>query len=179
MPAYSSATFRTIGNAATTQNLFSIFNSGTNRVVRIRRLVMQMDATAVLTAVMPICKTSRVTAAPGAGIIMTKVPWDTAGTETHADVVVKGECSVDGGTRTALTGTPGAVLWQQYGMRLHTAVGQVLGVDNNVLSAISETYPLVLRQNEGIIVHVLAAAAASNPATNHYFVQCVWEEDAS
>jgi len=177
MPTFSSATFRTIGAAATTQNIFSIFNSGTNRVVRIRRLVMQMDATAVLTAVMPICKTSRVTAAPGGGVALAQVVWDTAGGASHADVVVKGECSVDGGTRTALTGTPGAVLWQQYGMRMHTVVGQVLGIDNNVLSAVTENLPVVLRQNQGLIVHMVAAAAASNPATNHYFVQCVWDED--
>jgi hypothetical protein len=178
MPTFSSATFRTIGAAATTQNLFSIFNGGTNRIVRVRRLVMQMDATAVLTGVMPIVKTSRVTAAPGAGITMTKVAWDTADS-SHADIVVKGEASTDGGARTAITGTPGAVLWQQYGMRLHTAVGQVLGIDNNVLTSITDTFPVVLRQNEGLIVHILASAAASNPATNHYFVQCAWDEDVT
>ena len=176
MSTFSAATFRTVGAAATTQNLFSIFNSGTNRVVRIRRLVMQMDATAVLTAVMPIAKTSRVTAAPGAGVTLTKVQWDTSLAASHADIVVKGEVSTDGGGRTALTGTPGSVLWQQYGMRLHTAVGQVLGLDNNVLTSITEGIPVVLRQNEGLIVHIVAAATASNPATNHYFVQCAWDE---
>jgi hypothetical protein len=176
MSTFSSATFRTVGAAATTQNIFSIFNGGTNRIVRIRRLVMQMDATAVLTAVMPIVKTSRVTTAPGAGITLTKVQWDTALAASHADIVVKGECSTDGGSRTAITGTPGDVLWQQYGMRLHTAVGQVLGVDNNVLTSITEGIPVVLRQNEGLIVHLVAAAAGSNPNTNHYFVQCAWDE---
>lgn len=176
MSTHSAATFRIIGAAATTQNLFSIFNGGANRIVRIRRLVMQMDATAVLTAVMPIIKTSRVTAAPGAGITMTKVAWDTAAAASHADIVVKGECSTDGGARTAITGAPGAVLWQQYGMRMHTVVGQVLGIDNNVLSSITEGFPVVLRANEGLMVHVVAAAAASNPATKHYFVQCAWDE---
>lgn len=179
MPTFSTATFRTIGAAAVAQNLFSIWNNGASRVVRIRRLVMQMDATAVLTAVMPLIKTSRVIAAPGAGIALTKVAFDTGAAASHADIVVKGECSSDGGTRTALTGTPGDVLWQQYGMRLHTAVGQVLGLDNNVLTMITDSYPVVLRSGEGLIVHVVAAATASNPNTNHYFVQCVWDEDAS
>jgi hypothetical protein len=178
MATFSAATFRTIGAAATAQNLFSIWNGGANRIVRIRRLVMQMDATAVLTAVMPIVKTSRVASAPGAGITLTKVSWDTADAASHADIVVKGEVSADGGTRTALTGTPGSVLWQQYGMRLHTAVGQVLGIDNNVLSSITEGIPVVLRANEGLMVHIVAAATASNPATNHYFVQCAWDEEA-
>jgi len=179
MPTFSSATFRTLGAAATTQNLFSIFNSGTNRVVRVRRLVMQMDATAVLTAVMPLVKTSRVTTAPGGGTALTQVAWDTSLAASHADVVSRGANASDGGAATAITGTPGAVLWQQYGMRLHTAVGQVLGIDNNVLSAITEGFPVVLRQNEGLIVHIVAAAAASNPNTNHYFVQCAWDEDAT
>lgn len=179
MPTFSCATFRTVGAAAVAQNLFSIWNNGANRVVRVRRLVMQMDATAVLTTFMPLIKTSRVVVAPGAGITLTKVRWNTNSTDTHEDIVVKGECSVDGGTRTALTGTPGDILWQQYGMRLHTAVGQVLGLDNNVLPSITETFPVTLRSGQGLIVHVVAAAASSNPSTNHYCVQCVWDEDAS
>jgi len=179
MPTFSAASFRTVGAAAVAQNLFSIFNSGANRVVRIRRLVMQMDATAVLAVVMPIIKTSRITAAPTGGVVLAQVPWDTSGGTSHADVVARGECSVDGGTRTALVSTPGDILWQQYGMRLHTAVGQVLGIDNNVLSAISESFPVVLRSGQGLVVHVVAAATTSNPATNHYFVQCAWDEDAS
>lgn len=177
MALFSTATFRTIGAAATTQNLFSIWNGGSNRIVHVKRLVMQMDATVVLTAVMPIIKTSRVSSAPGAGITMTKVPWDTADTASHADIVCKGEVSSDGGSRTALTGTPGDVLWQQYGMRMHTVVGQVLGIDNNVVSSISENTPVVLRANQGLMVHIVAAAGASNPATNHYFIMCAWEEE--
>jgi len=179
MPTFSAASFRTIGNAAVAQSLFSIWNNGANRVVRVRRLVMQMDATAVLTAVMPLVKTSRVIAAPGAGITLTKARWDTGLDDTHADVVVKGACSADGGSLTAITGTPGEILWQQYGMRLHTAVGQVLGLDNNVLTSITESFPVVLRSGQGLIVHVVAAATSSNPNTNHYFTQCVWDEDAS
>ena len=179
MPTFSAATFRTIGSAAVAQNLFSIWNNGTNRIVRVRRLVMQMDATAVLTAVMPLIKTSRVAVAPGAGITLTKAVWDSSGGASHADIVCKGACSSDGGSLTAITGTPGDVLWQQYGMRLHTAVGQVLGLDNNILTAISESFPVVLRSGEGLMVHVVAAATTSNPNTNHYFVQCAWDEDVS
>lgn len=179
MPTFSAATFRTIGNAAVAQNLFSIWNNGANVVVRVRRMVMQMDATAVLTAVQPLYKTSRVTAAPGAGVTLTKAVWDTTGAASHADVVVKGNGASDGSALTALTGTPGDILWQQYGMRLHTAVGQVLGLDNNVLSMIIENKPIVLRSGQGLICHCVAAATSSNPATNHYFVQCAWDEDAT
>ena len=175
MSAFSAPSFRILGTAGTPHNLFTIFNSGTNRVVRIRRLVMQMDATATLTSFMPIIKTSRVTVAPTGGTVITKIQWDTA-VASHADITVRAANASDGGAATAITATAGSTLWQQFGMRMHTVVGQVLGIDNNVLSGIAETYPVFLRQNEGLLVQVVAAAGSSNPATNHWFVQCAWDE---
>ncbi len=177
MSYHSAATFRTLGAAATAQNLFTIRNGDASLVVRVRRLVMQMDATAVLTAVMPLVKTCRISAASG-GTALTKVPWDSSYT-SDADVVCLGGTASDGGTATAITATAGATLWQQFGFRLHTAVGQVLGIDNNMLSIICENNPVVLRPGEGLLVHIVAAATSSNPNTNHYFVQTAWSEDAS
>lgn len=177
MSYHSAATFRTLGAAATAQNFFTIMNGDASRVVRVRRLVFQMDATAVLTAVMPIIKTCRISAASG-GTALTKVDWDTSAA-SDADVVCRGATASDGGSATAITATPGTTLWQQFGMRLHTAVGQVLAPDNNSLSIICESTPVILRPGEGLLVHIVAAATSSNPATNHYFVQCVWTEDAS
>ena len=173
---FSAATFRTLGAAATAQNLFTIQNSGANVLIRIKRLVFQMDATAVLTTFMPIIKTSRSAAASG-GTTLTKARFDTTETASHADVVVRGATASDGGSATAITCTPGDIMWQQYGMRLHTAVGQVLGLDNNSLSIITQDTPVVLRNGEVLVVHVVAAATSSNPNTNHYFVECVWSED--
>jgi hypothetical protein len=174
---HSAATFRTLGAAATAQNFFTLFNGHGTKVVRVRRLVFQMDATAVLTAFMPIMKTCRIAAASN-GTALTKVDWDSAAA-SDALVVARGATASDGGTATAITATPGVTLWQQFGMRLHTAVGQVLGLDNNSLSVIAENTPLILRPGEGLLVHIVAAATTSNPATNHYFVQCAWSEDAS
>jgi len=173
MSMHSAASFRILGTAATTQNLFVIRNSGANRVVDVRRLVVQMDATAVLTAVMPTIRCCRISAASG-GTALTKVDWGAIA--SHADIVVLNGTASDGGTATAITATPGATMWQQYGMRLHTAVGQVLGLDNNVLSTISENHPVRLGNGEGLLVHIVAAAGTSNPNTNHYFIQCAWEE---
>lgn len=172
MSMHSAASFRTLGSAGTAQNFLTILNGGANRIVEVRRLVMQMDATAVLTTFMPIVRTCRVAAA-SAGTVMTKVDW--SATASHADIVVRGGASADG-TNSAITATPGATMWQQYGMRMHSLVGQVLGADNNVLSAISEGFPVRLGNGEGLLVHIVAAAGTSNPATNHYFVQCAWEE---
>jgi hypothetical protein len=175
MSMHSAAGFRTLGAAAVAQNLFAIFNTTGAVAVDVRRLVVQMDATAVLTAVMPIIKLCRCPwATATGGTVLTKVDW--AATASNAAVTVRGGTNADGGGATAITASVGTSMWQQYGMRLHTAVGQVLGVDNNVLSAISENYPVRLATAEGLLVHIVAAATASNPATNHYFVQVAWEE---
>jgi hypothetical protein len=173
MSMHSAASFRILGNAATAHNLFVIYNTHATKIVTVRRMVMQMDATVVLTAVMPIVRSCRIASYSG-GTALSKIDW--GATASDAAIQVVGANASDGGVASAITATPGAPLWQQYGMRMHTLVGQVQGIDNNVLSAISENYPVRLAQNQGLLVHIVAAAAASNPATNHYFVQCAWEE---
>jgi hypothetical protein len=173
---FSVATFRTLGAAATTQNLFSLENTAGSAVtVKIRRLLVQMDATAALTAVMPLIKTSRPTAIPSGGTTLSKAQWNTANTSA-ANVIARGATASDGGTATAITATPGTIAWQQYCMRLHTAVGQVLAPDNNLLPALVDTQDFTLAAGEALLVQIVAAATTSNPATNHYFVNCAWEE---
>ena len=174
------ATFRTLGNAATTHNIFTLENTaGSARIITVRRLVVQLDATAVLTAVMPQVKVSRPAALPSGGTTLTKGTFDTT-TSSVANVIARGATASDGGGATAITATPGTIHWQQYCMRLHTAVGQVLAPDNNALPALVESTtldPFRIRANESILVQVVAAAGTSNPATNHWFVNCVWEEN--
>lgn len=173
---FSAATFRTIGSAASPQNLMTIQNGDATKLVYVRRLLFQMDATAVLTSVMPIIKCSRTTDVPSAGNVLAKCLFDTANA-SNANTVVRGSASSDGGALSAVAATAGDVIWQQYGMRLHTAVGQVLGPDNNMLPSLVDTENFILRQNEALLIQVVAAAGASNPATNHYFVEVVWEEN--
>jgi hypothetical protein len=170
----TTATFRTVGSAGTPQNLFTIENVG-GTPVRIRRLVTQLDATAVLTAVMPLVKTSRATAIPSAGTVLAKVTFDTSLT-SNAAVVCRGGTASDGGGLTAITATAGDVMWQQYCMRMHSVVGQVLGSDNNNLPTLVESDPVILASGQALLVQVVAAIGTSNPATNHWFTQCVWEE---
>jgi hypothetical protein len=62
-------------------------------------------------------------------------------------------------------------------MRMHTVVGQVLAIDNHVAPITVDTQNLILRQNQALLVQIVASAGASNPATNHWFVNIVWEED--
>lgn len=50
---FSATTFRQVGNATTSQVLLTIENIDATKLVYVRRLLFQMDATAALTAVMP------------------------------------------------------------------------------------------------------------------------------
>jgi hypothetical protein len=171
------ASFRTLGTAATPHNLFSIENTaGSAVVISIKRLVVQMDATAVLTGVMPQVKTSRPTAIPSGGTTLNKGSFDTSLTSA-ANVIIRGANASDGGVATAITATAGDTLWQQYCMRLHTAVGQVLALDNPVIPTLCETTPILLAANQALLVQIVASAGASNPATNFWFAQAYWEEN--
>lgn len=170
------STFRTQGAAATTQNIFSIANaSGSAVILRVRRLVTQLDATAALTAVMPQVKTSRSLLIPSGGTVLLKGNFDTTKT-SNASVVLRQATASDGGSLTPILANPGDIMWQQYCMRLHTAVGQVLATDETVLPELITDYPVVVRANQALLVQVVASAGSSNPATNMWFTSCVWEE---
>lgn len=173
---FSASTFRTLGSAATPHNLMTIENIDATKLIYIRRITVQMDGTAVLVSVMPQVKLSRATAVPTGGTVMAKGQFDT-GNASNANSIIRGATASDGGVATAITSTAGTTLWQQYTQRLHTAVGQVLGFDGNVAPALVDTQNLILRQNQALLVQIVSSAGASNPATNHWFCNIVWEED--
>lgn len=172
---FSACSFRTIGSAATPQNLLTIENIDATKLVTVRSITVQMDALAVLVAVMPLNKISRTTAVPTGGTVLSKAQFDTANA-SNANTIVRGGTASDGGALTAITATAGTVLWQEYGMRMHTLVGQVLA-PVSYLPRIIDTKNLILRQNQALVVQVVAAAGTSNPATNHYSACVVWDED--
>ena len=103
---FSASSFRQIGNAATTQNLLTIDNIDPTKLIMVRRLNIQMDATAVLVAVMPLIKVSRLTSAASGGTVLTKVPFNTSNT-SNANTVVRGSTASDGGANSGPTATPG------------------------------------------------------------------------
>lgn len=173
---YSAASFRTLGTAATTHNLLTIENIDATKLVWIRRISVQLDATAVLVAVMPQVKLSRATAVPTGGTTLSKGQFDT-NNSSNSNTIIRGATASDGGAATAITATAGTTIWQQYCMRMHTVVGQVLAPDNNVAPQLVETQDLVLRQNQALLIQIVAAVGTSNPATNHWFANIVWEED--
>jgi hypothetical protein len=170
------SSFRTLGNAASPQNLFTIANtSGSAVLVAVRRLSIQMEATAASTALAVQFKTSRSTTVPTGGTSISKVAFDTSLTSA-ANVELRGATASDGGAATAITATANAIGWHQFGMRLHTAVGQVLCDDASLIPSLSESDPVILRAAEGLLVQVTNVVAANNLATNHYIVNCMWEE---
>jgi hypothetical protein len=170
---FSAASFRILGTAATPHNLLTIENTDAAVVVTIRDIMVQLDATAVLTAVMPLVKVSRATAVPTGGTTLSKAQFDTANA-SDAQIVVRGANASDGGVASAITSTAGTTIWQEYQMRLHTAVGQVLSPPSRLPTLLSKS--LVLRQNEALLVQVVASAGTSNPATNHWSVCVTWDE---
>ncbi len=168
--------FRTVGNAASPQNLLTIENAaGSSVLVALRRITVQMDATAVLVAVSCQYKTARTTAVPSAGTALTKVSFDSA-QSSASQVTVRGATASDGGAATAITATAGSTGWHQFAPRMHTLVGQVLMEDQSLLPTLVAEDPIILRAGEAIVVQVINATAANNASTNNYLVNVMWEE---
>jgi hypothetical protein len=170
---FSAASFRILGTAATPHNLLTIENIDATNLVYIRDITIQLDATAVLVAVMPLAKISRSTAVPTGGTTLNKGQFDTANA-SNANTIVRGANASDGGGATAITATAGTTLWQEYQMRMHTVVGQVLSPPSRMPTITTEN--LILRQNQALLVQVVASVGTSNPATNHWSVCVTWDE---
>jgi len=173
---FSAVTFRQVGNAGTTQNLLTIENIDSTKLVYVRKLIVQMDATVLLAVLMPLIKCSRATGVPTGGTTLAKGLFDT-GNSSNSNTIVRGSTASDGGSNSGPTATAGDVVWQQFGMRMHSVVGQVLAIDNHMLPINVDVQNFILRQNQALMVHIVAAAGASNPATNHYVVNVEWEEN--
>ena len=174
---FTAATFRIQGSAGTPQNLFTIENIDSTKLVYIRKLVLQMDMTVALATVTPLIKVSRATGVPSGGTVTAKGLFD-ASAASNANTIVRGATASDGGALTTITATAGDVLWEQFIMRLHTAVGQVLTPDQDLLpAALIAAQQFILRQNQALAVQIVAPAGGSNPATNWYAVECAWEEN--
>jgi hypothetical protein len=174
MGMHSAATFRTIGSAATTQNLFVILNTSSAQTVLVRRLVAQADGTVANITVPSVVRTCRVSTLTG-GTALSKIDWATASASSAA-VQVWGATNVDGAAGSPITASANTTLWGSYPYKLMTAVGQTLSVEYNLLPTLSATYPVTLAVNEGLSVRVNAPSASAAAATNHYIVQCSWEE---
>jgi hypothetical protein len=171
--SYAATVYRTPGAAALIQNLMSIWNpAASTRLVMVRRLTVQMDSTALLASVMPLVKATRLSSEPTLGSLRGGAPFDTAFPAPAAAVRGTGTDGFGGEP----TFTMGPVMWQQFCRRMHSAISQQRADDNPVLPNLIEGTPVVLRPGQGIGVTVVAPITAANPATNHWVVNCAWDE---
>lgn len=169
-------TFRTLGSGASPHVLFTAEVAANARtLLQLREIAIQLDATAVLTSVMPQVKLVRLTALPTGGTPLTAVPDNAA--ERQAAATFRGATASDGGVASAIAAALGAVVDQVYVTRLHTLVGQVVGGRMLLLQRRSDESALVLWPGEAAAVVVIASPATSNPNTNHWLVSARWGSD--
>lgn len=173
------STFRILGSAAVPQNIFTLENlSGSGKLVYIRGLYLRTDTTVVLLTVTCQADLLRTSAIPSGGTVLLKTALDT-NLNSNANIILRGANAADGGAATAITA---AVVGQGYIFRNFisrqaTAVGQVQQQYPMSLlpDALYETDRLTLRENQAIVLQI-TGTAASNAATNHYIVICIWDE---
>lgn len=171
----SASSFRTLGNATTSQNLLTLENgTASGAIVALREISLEMDATAVLIAVASTLRLRRASGLPSGGTTLDKVSSDTL-QSSNTLVVARGATGSDGGAATAITTNPqpGSV-FARFVMRMHTAVGQI--VPDSILLLRREDQPIILRPGEAALIQLTNPVAANNPSTNHYVVNCRWEE---
>lgn len=171
------AAYPILGNDATAQNLFAIENGLASRVkMIIKRMSVDNDALAALTSVQPIVKISRISAAPIGGVILGKGVFDTLLTSnSHIQV----RAAVAEGA--PITATPGTTIWEQYTLRLHSAIQKVILIngDKPILPVPITGADFVLSPGQYLLAQVVGASAASNPAIgNNWFLNLLWEEDS-
>ena len=166
------SSFRTAGLASANHNLLTLFNkTGSTKLVKIRKLVVQVEDTGVLLTVAPVVMASRITTLPTGGTVLTKVPFDTALT-ADGNFEIMGATASDGGAASTITSTAGTRMWADFKMRAGTAVGQFLYPDVPLIPSLCESDPIILRALEGINVQMVQAAVT----TASYLVNCVFEE---
>jgi hypothetical protein len=165
-----------IGNDQLIQNIFTIENGIFSRVnVIIKRLVVQLDPIIVLTSVMPLIKSSRITSTITGGITLPKVPFDTS-KNSDTNVIIR--TSISSGN--PIIATASTTQWEKYGNRLHSLYGQVSSEDANEIPNLAENAntKYILKPGEKLLVYIEGPSVASNSSlANNWFAQCVWEEE--
>jgi hypothetical protein len=170
---YTVSTFRTLGAAAATQNLFTIENPAASTVaVAIRSLDFTQDSLAELTTVAPQIKVSKPTSLPTGGTALTAAKYQTA--FPAAVAICRGGTASDGGGATAITATAAATLWAKF-------LDRYIGTDKfyhphpvyTLLPDVgADLRQIILVPGESLLVQGVTAIAA----TTHMVVNCGWLE---
>jgi hypothetical protein len=168
---YTLSSFRTLGTAATPQNIFTLENPlVSTKKIAIKKLEILVDTTVLLATVSPSIKLSRLAALPTGGTILTSTKWNT--TDATAVGIARGGNASDGGVATAITATAGATISTQFVDRLHTAAGFIQHKEYSLLFELAKDDPFILNANESVLIQGVLA----NAATTHFVVNVTWEE---
>lgn len=164
----------TLGNAALTQNLFTITNKVGSRVnIILRHLDAMVDTTVASTTPGSVLKLSRATSISGGAIV---TPSKFITTETQSAYTEIRTPILDG---MPITATPGDIIAERFTSRLHTAVEQVTQIEYDILPSLVATQDFVIQPGESILVRAVSSNVAANSITgNNWYVQASWEEDA-
>jgi hypothetical protein len=172
------ASFRIPGRAGTTgQKIFAIHNAtGSSKLVEVNKLSVDVAQTVVkaITSPAALIRVWRFTAVPTNGTACPKVLGDTTLT-SNASVTCWMDASADGtSSASALTVTLPAnnIITQEFAPRFITAVGY----EETDRIHYFEEGSITLRALEGVCVFLDYTNALSNPTTDHWSVNCQWDE---
>lgn len=169
---YTVSSFRTLGSAASPQNLFVMANPSANTYyVALRTLSIMSDSTALLTSVAQQAQLSKPASLPTGGTALTPVKYRTG--YAGSTINVLGATASDGGVATAISATPGTIAWQQFLDRPHSVAGWFTHPGYSLLPDVgADLRQLILAPGESILVQIVGSA----PATTHMFCQASWTE---
>lgn len=171
-------TFRTPGRAGTAgQKLFAIHNAqGSSVLVDVKSLNVTLHDTAAKVVVPPLIRAWRFTVAPTSGTLLTKRGPDTS-LVSSASVVLRGDALSDGtvsGSALAVTLPAAQFIAQVPATRSLTLAGVEPWRERGLLQyAGTQT---LRAPDEGIAVFLDYTVATSNPVTDMWTVDVVWEE---
>jgi len=86
--------------------------------------------------------------------------------------VIRAGSASDGGVATAITATPGNIIWSHFVNRMHTAAGFVEHMDHSLLPTNIDESPFILLPGESLLVQAVGA----NANTTHFVIKIYWEE---
>lgn len=169
---YACSTFRTLGTAASPQNIFTIENPAASTInIAVRGLNVATDSTAVLTSVAPMIKISKPANLPTGGTALVPAKYQTS--FAAAQAIVRGGNASDDGVASAITATATAAMWTQSIDRLHTAVGWCIHPGYNLIPDVgADLRQIILVPGESLLVQGVTAMAA----TTTIIVNCSWQE---
>jgi len=169
---YACSTFRTLGAAAATQNLFTLENPAASpNKVAIRSLSFISDSTVALATVSQQAILSKPAVLPTGGTVLSAIKFCSDYGSPQA--IARGATASDGGVATAITAAAGTSIWQQFFDRAQTAAGWYTHPNYSMIPDVgADLRQLIIHPGESILVQ----AVTSVPATTHMICNCAWAE---